>query len=222
MAYGPGPDQVLPSPVMNRMSNVAAPPQQIVGSPGPNGPPMVGMPSHQMGGPPPPHPANQASSQVNSMQGANAPPRAGIQGGWHRSFNVNSPAEQQCFIPPNQSSGGQPSHEFNGILISDSPGMMDMKSTSGVSSNNTSGSGNPTNNNNGNSNNGQQSSQSQQQSQQQQEEYIMPSAYSQQSTDQGGDAGSEIRMLKESLEIDANEGDQSGFSIDYAESQGKW
>ena len=97
-----------------------------------------------------------------------------------------------------------------------------MKSTSGVSSNNTSGSGNPTNNNNGNSNNGQQSSQSQQQSQQQQEEYIMPSAYSQQSTDQGGDAGSEIRMLKESLEIDANEGDQSGFSIDYAESQGKW
>ena len=124
-------------------------------------------------------------------------------------------------MPPNQANGGQPSQEFNGILMNDSPGMMDIKSSSGVSSNNNSNSGNPNNNNNNSSNSSQASSQAQQQSQQQ-EEYIMPSAFSQQGTDQGGDAGSEIRMLKESLEIETNEGDQSGFGIDYGESQGKW
>jgi hypothetical protein len=50
----------------------------------------------------------------------------------------------------------------------------------------------------------------------QQDDYVLPGTYGQPS-DQGGD---EIRKLKESLESD--EGDQTGFSMDYADPQGKW
>lgn len=53
-----------------------------------------------------------------------------------------------------------------------------------------------------------------------QDEYVMPGAYGQQS-DQG-DANSEIMKLKESLENNTNEGDQTSFNMDFNEPQPKW
>lgn len=55
----------------------------------------------------------------------------------------------------------------------------------------------------------------------QQDDYVMPGAYGQPSG-QGGDDESSIRKLKESLESDTNDGDQSGFDMNYADSQGQW
>lgn len=125
--FGPGPDQMGPSPGLNRMTPVGGPPQQVVGPP--NGPPpqMIGMPGQQMGpggaqgGPPPP--------QVNSMQ-ATGPPRNGSQGsaggGWQGNvnYNISSPANQPCYSGPgsNQPSQGGP------MMMSDGS-MMEVKSS---------------------------------------------------------------------------------------------
>lgn len=125
--FGPGPDQMGPSPGLNRMTPVGGPPQQVVGPP--NGPPpqMIGMPGQQMGpgggqgGPPPP--------QVNSMQ-ATGPPRNGSHGsaggGWQGNvnYNISSPANQPCYSGPgsNQPSQGGP------IMMSDGS-MMEVKNS---------------------------------------------------------------------------------------------
>jgi len=123
--FGPGPDQMGPSPGLNRMTPVGAPPQQVVGPPPPNGPPpqMVGMPGQQMG------PGQGPPQQVNSLQGA-GPPRNGSQGnagvGWQGNvnYNVNSPANQPCYSGPgsNQPVQGGP------IMMSDGS-MMEVKSS---------------------------------------------------------------------------------------------
>lgn len=125
MGFGPGPDQMGPSPEMNRMTPVGGPPpHQVVGPPPPpNGPPpqMVGMPpGQQMGGPP----------QASPMQGA-GPPRNGSQGGaggWQGNVNyggVNSPANQPLY------SGGPGSNQPNqgGPMMMTDGGMMEVKSS---------------------------------------------------------------------------------------------
>lgn len=120
--FGPGPDQMGPSPGLNRMTPVGGPPQQVVGPP-PNGPPpqMVGMPGQQMG-------PGQGPSQVNTMQGA-GPPRNGSQGsagGWQTNvnYNVNSPANQPCYSGPGSNQPGQ----GGPMMISDGS-MMEVKSS---------------------------------------------------------------------------------------------
>lgn len=125
--------------------------------------------------------------------------------GWQGGYGMHhSPApDQQCFMPgppgPPGSAGGQ-SGDFgggsSGMMMNDGSSMMEMKpATSNNSNQNT-----PTNT-------------------QQQDEYVMPGAYQ---GDQGGDPSSEIRKLKESLENETNEGDPSGFNMDFSDAQGKW
>lgn len=109
--YNPGPDQMGPSPGLNRMTPIGGPPPQQVVGPPPNGPPMVGMPGQQMG------------------PGSAGPPRNGSQGnagGWQPnvSYNVNSPANQPCYNGPgsNQPNQGGP------MMMSDGS-MMEVKSS---------------------------------------------------------------------------------------------
>ena len=94
-------------------------------------------------------------------------------------------------------------------MMSDNNGMIDIKPTPNANANN------GVSNNGANTN----SRPASNQAQPQQDEYVIGSSYGQQATDT--DAGSEIRMLKESLENDTDGGDQSGFSLDY-DSQSKW
>lgn len=167
------------------------------GSPHPQvGPPPQGM-SPMPPGPPvgPPHGGPpQRQGPGGSVQ---APPMQQRGGpppqGWQSNFSVNSPADQQCFMTgPPVSAQGQQS-EFSSMMMGDG-GMMEVK-LSGNSSGPSS---------------------------QQQDEYVMPNAYGQ--NDQG-EAGQDIMKLKESLENNTkeySENDQTGYNIDYPESQGKW
>lgn len=167
-----------PSPGINRMT------PNHSGSPHPQVGPPNGM--APMAGPPPNQPMSQGGP-IQPMQQRGGPPQ-----GWQGNFNVNSPADQQCFMPgppvPTSQQG-----EFGGMMMNDG-GMMDVKSAG---------------NNNGGPN-------------QQQDEYVMPNAYGQ--GDQG-EAGPEIMKLKESLENNTkeyNDGDQSGFGLEFTEPQAKW
>jgi hypothetical protein len=126
-------------------------------------------------------------------------PGGGGSGGGNWQGGYGSPAEQ-CFMPgPPGMQGGQP-NEFGNMMMNDGTSMMEMKPPP-QGTNNNSNSNTPSN--------------------QQQDDYVMPGAYGQPS-DQGGDAGQEIEKLKESLRDDTNNGDQSGFNMDFADPQGKW
>jgi len=182
---GPMGPEPGPSPGVNRMTpNHTGSPHPQAGPPNGLGP-MSG-PGGSHGGPPPGQQMPQGGP-IQSMQ------RGGPPQGWQGNFNVNSPADQQCFMPgPPPPSGQQ--NEFGSMMMNDGS-MMDVKSSTN--------SGVPPN--------------------QQPDEYVMPNAYGQQG-DQG-EAGSEILKLKESLENNTKEysdNDQSGFNLDFPESQNKW
>lgn len=187
---GPMVPEPGPSPGINRMTpNHSGSPHPQAGPPngmspmgGPPGGPHGGMPPGQQMGP---------GGPMQPMQQRVGPAPPPIQN-WQGNFNVNSPADHQCFMPgpPN----GQHGDQFGAMMMSDGS-MMDVK---------------PPGNNGGASN-------------QQQDEYVMPGAYGQQG-DQG-EAGAEILKLKETLESETkeyNEGDQTGFSLDFPDSQNKW
>lgn len=199
MGFGPGPDQMGPSPGLNRMTPVGGPPpppQQVVGPPPPNGQPpqIVGMPpGQQMGGPPP----GQGPSQVSSMHAG--PPRNGSQGnvgGWPQGNvsygNVNSPANQPMY------SGGPGSNQPNqgGPMMMSDGSMMEVKSS-------------PINGGEPSTPNA--------------EEYVMPT-FGQEASDQCESA--EILKLKQSMQEDTTkmfEKEQSDFGLaEYSDSQGKW
>lgn len=178
---GPMGPEPGPSPVNRMTPNHIGSPHPQVGPP--NGmPPMAGP----HGGHPPGH---SIMSQGQPMQQRGGPPQ-----GWQGNFNVNSPAEQQCFMPGPPVSSSQQS-DFGGMMVGGDGSMMDVKSA----------------NNSGPPN-------------QQQDEYVLPNAYGQQN-DQG-EAGPEIMKLKESLENNTkeyNDSDQTGFNMDpFPESQSKW
>lgn len=198
--FVPGPDQMGPSPGLNRMTPVGGPPPQQVVGPPPNGPPpqMVGMgvPGQQMGGPGP-GPGQGPPPQVNSMQSA-GPPRNGSQGnagGWQGNvnYNINSPANQPCYSTgpgSNQPSQGGP------IMMSDGS-MMEVKSS-------------PVNGG--------------EPSTPHSDEYVMP-VYNQETSDHCESA--EILKLKQSMQEDTTkmfEKEQSEFTLttEYTESQNKW
>lgn len=197
--FGPGPDQMGPSPGLNRMTPVGGPPppqQQVVGPPPPNGPlsgQMVGIPGQQMGvpgqGPPP--------QQVNSMQGA-GPPRNGSQGnagGWQGNvnYNVNSQPNQPIY------SSGPGSNQTNqgGPMMMSDGSMLEVKSS-------------PVNGG--------------EPSTPHSDEYVMPVPFGQETSDQCESA--EILKLKQSMQEDTTkmfEKEQSEFSLgDYSDSQNKW
>ena len=182
MGFVHGPDPMGPSPGLNRMTPSGPPPQQVVGPPPPSGPPPQAQRVGSAGMPP----------QQQQPGGGNS---GG--GNWQGNFSVNSPADQQCFMPgPPVQSNQQGGNDFGGnMMMNEGPGMMYVKSA-------------PPNNNQAPPQN------------QQQDEYVMPAAYGQ-PTDQS-DAGSEILKLKESLESNTNDGEQTGFDMDFPESQGKW
>lgn len=114
----------------------------------------------------------------------------------------HSPAPDQMGFMPGPpgppGSGGQSGDFGGGMMMNDGSSMMEMKPATSASNSNQNLPTNP----------------------QQQDEYVMPGAYQ---GDQGGDAGSEIRKLKESLENETNEGDPGAFNMDFADPQGgKW
>lgn len=113
---------------------------------------------------------------------------------WQGNFNVNSPAEQQFIMSGPPVSSSQQA-DFGSMMMSDG-GMMEVKGS---------------NNNNGPPN-------------QPQDDYVIPGAYGQQ-TEQSDD-GTQIMKLKESLESNSSkeysDGDQTGFGMDFPESQAKW
>lgn len=190
---GPMAPEPGPSPGVNRMTpnHSGSPHPQAVppngmgpmsGPPGPPGGPHAGP----HGVPQPGQPMGQGGP-MQPMQQRGGPPQ-----GWQGNFNVNSPADQQCFMPgPPVPAGGQQGDQFGGMMMNDG-GMMDVK---------------PPGNDSGAPN-------------QQQDEYVMPNAYGQQ--DDQGEAGVEIMKLKETLQSNTNGGDQSGFGMDFPESQNKW
>lgn len=170
-------------------------PQIVGGPPLPGALPPPGGVMHPAGGPP----------GQQSLQGGPPPPSmqqrggggGGPGGGWQTGYSMHSPADQQCFMPGPPGPPGQQG-EFGTMMMSDGTSMMEMKPATSASNSN-SNTNTPAN--------------------QQQDEYVMPGAYQ---GDQGGDAGSEIRKLKESLESDTNDGEQAGFNMDFADTQGKW
>lgn len=137
--FGPGPEQMGPSPGLNRMTPggpPSGPPQQPVVGPPQQPPQMVGMPGQpQMVGPPP----GQGPPQMNPMQ-PTGPPRNGSQpgssagGGWQGgnvNYNVNSPANQSCY--PGGPGSNQPPNQVGGpMMMNEVGGMMEVKSSPGV------------------------------------------------------------------------------------------
>jgi hypothetical protein len=199
MGFGMGPDQMGPSPGLNRMTPVGGPPpqqQQVVGPPNGQPPQIVGMPpGQQMGGPPP----GQGPSQVGSMHGA-GPPRNGSQGnvgGWSQASvsygNVNPPANQPCY---SSGSGTNQPNQGGPMMMSDGS-MMEVKSSP--------------------INGGEPSTPNP-------EEYVLPGPFGQEASDQCETA--EIMKLKQSMQEDTTkmfEKEQSDFGLaEYSDSQGKW
>lgn len=147
---------------------------------------------HPAGGPPDQQQMPQSGPPQQAMQqrvGGNGPG-----GGWQGGYSMHSPADQQCFMPGPPGPPGQP-NEFGAMMMSDGTSMMEMKPATS-SANNNSNNNTPAN--------------------PQQDEYVMPGAYQ---GDPGGDAGTEIRKLKECLESDTNEGDQAGFDMNFSDAQ---
>ena len=220
--YAPHPGQMTPGSSASSIGPVGPEPGPSPGlgnrmtpnhssSPHPQAGGIPPMGSHQMSqGVPPPPPMQRVGGpgmppQQQQPGGGNNAPGGGGGGGaggggggnWQGNFSVNSPADQQCFMPgPPVQSNQQGSNDFGGnMMMSEGPGMMYVKSA-------------PPNSNQAPPQN------------QQQDEYVMPGAYGQ-NTDQS-DAGSEILKLKESLESNTNDGEQSGFDMEFPESQGEW
>lgn len=171
-----------------------------------------GSPHPQMGGPPgglpPPGSVMHPSVGPQQMAQGGPPPMqqrgsAGQGPGWQAGYGMHqSPApDQMGFLPGPPGppgNGGQPGDFGGGMMMNDGSSMMEMKPATSATNSNQNAQTNP----------------------QQQDEYVMPGAYQ---GDQGGDAGSEIRKLKESLENETNEGDPGGFNMDFADPQGgKW
>lgn len=118
---GPMGPEPGPSPGVNRMTpNHTGSPHPQVGPPN-TMPPMSGPPGGPHVGPPPGQQMPQVGP-VQSMQQRGVPPQ-----GWQGNFNVNSPADPQCFMPGPPVAGGQQG-EFGGMMMSD-VGMMDVKSS---------------------------------------------------------------------------------------------
>ena len=118
------------------------------------------------------------NQQMQQRSSGGMPPHPGGNGWQGNQFNVNSPADQQCFMPGPPVSSGQ--GEFGGMMMNDGPKYVVPN--------------------------------------QQQDEYVMPGPYC-----QLGDQGdAEIMKLKESLENNANESDQTGFNMDFSDTQPKW
>lgn len=115
-SVGPMGPEPGPSPgLANRMTpNHSSSPHPQVGGPG-GMPPMAGPPGQpqmSQGGPP-------------MQQRGGMPPQSA--GGWQgNQFNVNSPADQQCFMP---GPGGPPGQQGDfGMIMNDNSGMMEVKS----------------------------------------------------------------------------------------------
>lgn len=191
---GPGPDQMGPSPGLNRLTPVSAPPQAVVGPPPPNGPPpppqMVAMPPGQQ---------LQVANQVPSpqVQGA-GPPRNASQGsaaGWQGNvnYNVSSPATQACYSGPGSN---QPSQGGSTMMLADG-GMMEVKSSPITG-------GEP--------------------STPHPDEYVMPVPFSQEASDQcDSEEILKLKQSMQEDSNKIYEKDQSEFNLgDYSDSQNKW
>lgn len=118
--------------------------------------------------------------------------RSGPHQNWQGNFNMNSPAEQQFMMSGPPVSSSQ-QNDFGSMIMGDG-GMMEVK---------------------GSNNNG---------PPQQQDDYVIPGTYGQ--PPEQGEDGAQIMKLKESLESnsskDYSDGDQTGFGMDFPESQAKW
>lgn len=141
--FGPGPEQMGPSPGLNRMTPVGGPPppQQVVGGPPPQmvgmpgQPQMIGGPQGGQGGPlapplmssmqPPPRNGSQGSSQGGGPPGGNGWPQSNVNYG-----NVNSPANQPCYTPTGPGSNQGPNQSGGPTMTMMSDGsMMEVKSS---------------------------------------------------------------------------------------------